>query len=501
MDRLPSAPPRRARWLAVALAAALALAPPAALAQIENLPRLGDASGDELSPQAERALGESIMRQVRRDAAYVDDADLTDYLNRFAAPLMAAPAAGGLTFEFFAVGDASINAFALPGGFIGVHTGLIAASETESELAGVLAHEIGHVTQRHIARMLAQQKQVSLVSMAALVLALLAARSNPQAAMGGAMLGDQLARNNMLSFSREAEREADRVGFEIMRQAGFEVQGMVAFFNRLQQAGRFYENNAPVYMRTHPLTGERIGDLQLRMRETRYRQRADSIEFQLLRARLRALADGSSEGRLSARAIAEKQVRDSPKAGPAPWFGLASIAAAQRDWPRAEAALVQAQALHGAPHPYFERLAAGIRLAAGDARGAVERSGQGLQRFPDSRALARLHGESLLAAGRAQDAVALMKDQLLTWRSDAQLWRVLAEAHGALGQRADAHRATAEQYALLGSPLSAVDQLRLAQKAGDTDFFTASVIDARLRELEADARRELEESRQQGAPR
>jgi predicted Zn-dependent protease len=501
MDSRPPARPRRARWLAAALAAVLALGPPAALAQIENLPKLGDASGEDMSPAAERRLGESIMRQIRRDPAYLDDADLTDYLNRFAAPLVSAPAAGGMDFEFFAVGDASINAFALPGGFIGVHTGLIAAAETESELAGVLAHEIGHVTQRHIARMLAQQKQVSMASMAALVLALLAARSNPQAAIGGALLGDQLARNNMMSFSREAEREADRVGFELMRQAGFETQGMVSFFGRMQQASRFYETNAPAYMRTHPLTGERISDMQLRIRETRYRQRADSVEFLLLRARLRAIGDESIDGRRNARAIAERQVAASPKAGPAPWFGLASIAAAQRDWPRADAALAQAQALHGAPHPYFERLAAANLLASGDAPAAVARARQAMQRFPDSRALARVQGEALIAAGRPEEAVRLLTDQLVTWRSDAQLWRLLADAYARQGLRADSHRATAEQYLLLGSPLSAVDQLRVAQKAGDTDFYTASVIDARLRQLEPDARRELEESRRNGPPR
>ena len=496
MKSFVPARPRRLRWIAAALAGMLAFAPPASAAQFENLPRLGDASGDELSPQAERRLGDSIMRQIRRDAAYLDDAETIDYLNRFAAPLVAAPSAGGELFNFFAISDPAINAFALPGGHIGVHTGLIAAAETESELAAVLAHEIGHVTQRHIARMLAQQKQVSLVSMAAMVLALLAARSNPQAAMGGVLLGDQIARQSMLSFSRDAEREADRVGFEIMRQAGFDVQSMVSFFNRLQQAGRFYESNAPVYMRTHPVTAERIGDMQLRLRETRYRQRADSIEFELLRARMRVTADPSTEGRRTARASAEQQVRQSPDAGPAPWYGLASIAAVQRDWPRVDAALARAQALHGAPHPFFERLAATSSLAAGDPRAAAERAARGLERFPDSRALARVRGEALLAAGQADAARRALEDDLITWRSDPRLWQLLAQAQGALGRRAEAHRANAEQYVLLGSPMAAVDQLRRAQKAGDTDFYTASVIDARLRELEPEARREFEEMRQ-----
>jgi predicted Zn-dependent protease len=489
------------RLVSALVALALALGPSGVSAQqFENLPRLGDASAEELSPLAERRLGESIMRQVRRDPAWYDDADLVDYLNRFAAPLVATPAAGGSSFEFFAIRENSINAFALPGGFIGVHTGLLVAAETESELAAVLAHEIGHVTLRHIARMLAQQKQASLVSMAAMVLALLAARSNPQAAMGGVLLGDSIARGSILSFSREAEREADRVGFEIMRQAGFDVQGMVAFFDRLQQASRFYESNAPVYVRTHPVTGERIGDMQLRIRESRYRQRPDSLEFQLLRARLRATADDSAEGRRAARGVAETAVRQSPKAGPAPWYGLAHIAAVQRDWARVDAALAQAQAL-GGPHPFFDQLAARSKLSAGDPGAAAERATQALARWPDARGLARLQAEALLAAGRPAEAVRALEDRLVVWRSDARLWLLLSQAFGARGRTADAHRAAAEHYALMGSPLSAVDQLRRAQKAGDTDFYTASVIDARLRELEDDARRELEELRQQGVQR
>ena len=496
MNRIAPARPRRVRWLAALVAATLAAGPSTALAQIENLPRLGDAASDTLSPQAERRLGDSIMRQVRRDPAYADDAELVDYLNRFAAPLAATPAAGGLQFDFFAIADGTINAFALPGGFIGVHTGLIAAAETESELATVLAHEIGHVTQRHIARMLLEQKQASLLSMAAMVVALLAARSNPQAAMGGALLGDQVARQNMMSFSRDAEREADRVGFEIMRQAGFDLQSTVAFFSRLQQASRFYENNAPAYMRTHPVTGERIADMQLRIRETRYRQRADAIEFTLLRARLRATGEDDAEGRQVARGVAEQQVRDSPKAGPAPWYGLASVAALQRDWKRVDQALERAQALAGGPHPYFERLAIVSRMQAGDTRGAVERAAQAIARFPDSRALARVQAQALLLGDQPAEALRTIRDHQLVWRSDPQLWQVRAQAHGRLGQRADGHAAVAEQYLLLGSPLQAVEQLRLAQKAGDTDFYTASVIDARIRELEPEARREFEETRQ-----
>jgi len=490
--------PRRwpAAALSLILAAALAVAPVSSTAQFDNLPKLGAASGDELSAAAERRLGETIMRQIRRDAAYLDDAELVDYLNQLAQPLLAAPAAGGLSFELFAVDDPAINAFALPGGFIGVHVGLLIAAETESEVASVLAHEIGHVTQRHIARMLAQQKQASVVSMAAMALALLAARSSPQAAIGGMMLGDQVARQNMLAFSRDAEREADRVGFEILRQSDFDLQGMVSFFNRLQQSSRFYESNAPAYLRTHPVTGERIADLQGRLQNARYRQRTDSLNFQLLRARFRVTADESTDGQRVGRGMAEQMVRASTKAGPAPWFALASIAAAQRDWARFDTAIAQARAQNGADHPYFVRLAASAKLAQGDAAGAADLARKGLDRFPDARGLWRIYGESLIAAGNATQAARVLRDELVVWRSDARLWDLLSQAQAKLGLRAEAHRTAAERYVLLGSPLMAVEQLRLAQRAGDTDFYTASVIDARLRELEPEARREIEDSRQ-----
>jgi len=195
----------------------LATAPGVSTAQVDRLPDLGAASGDELSGAAERRLGESIMRELRSSGVVWDDAEYTDYLNRFAARLTATGPARSQQFEFFAVRDKSINAFALPGGFIGIHTGLIAAAATESELATVMSHEIGHVTQRHISRMLSNQRQASMLVLAGLVLGALAARSSPDAAIGAMSLGESLATRSMLSFSRDAEREADRVGLDMLR--------------------------------------------------------------------------------------------------------------------------------------------------------------------------------------------------------------------------------------------------------------------------------------------
>jgi predicted Zn-dependent protease len=483
--------------LSGALTLAAPLAPQLAHAQVDNLPRLGDAGGEELSPTTERRIGESIVREMRRRGVIHDDVEVTDYLNRFAAGLTSTTPAAGFDFEFFVIRDGTLNAFALPGGFIGVHTGLIVGAQTESELASVLAHEIGHVTQRHIARMLARERQASVVMMAAMVLAALAARSNPQAVGGLASLGSTVAQQQMLGFSRDAEREADRVGLEILRQGDFDANGMVAFFGRLQQSGRLYENSAPEYLRTHPVTSERIADIQGRLSETRYRQRPDSIEFRLARAKLRALADTGVDGLRQARTHFERGLRERTIDATAGWFGMATTTAAARDWAGARKAIAETRRrLPAGSHPFVERLAAQVELDAGDPAAATKLLDAALARNPAARALMRLRAAALLAAHDPAAAAPFLEEALTVHRSDPELWRMLSEAYGSLDQRARAHRAAAEQFVLLGATPAAIEQLRLAQGAGGLDFHTASQVDARRRVLEAEWRVEQEERRE-----
>lgn len=276
---------RTLRPVAYLLAGLLAMTSPRA----SELPELGDAASNDLSLVTEKRIGQQIMHEIRwRDPSYLDDPDVESYLNQIGGRLASFSSDPGIGFQFFAVSDPSINAFAMPGGFIGVHTGLILAAQSESELAGVLAHEISHVTQRHIARQVFQQKQLSMGTMLAMAAALLAARSNAQVASAAIVSAEASAVSAQLAFSRDFEREADRSGFDILKKAGFDVRGMSNFFERLQRAGRLYDNNAPVYMRTHPVTLERISDMQNREQGAPYRQVPDSVDFQLTRARLRA---------------------------------------------------------------------------------------------------------------------------------------------------------------------------------------------------------------------
>lgn len=454
--------------------------------QLSSLPRLGDAGADDLPPAMERRIGETIMRDLRRERALLDDVELTDYLNRFAATLTDTPAARGYSFEFFLVRDNSLNAFAMPGGYIGVHSGLFSAASSESELASVLAHEIGHVTQRHIARMLASQRQSSVLQLAALVLGALAARSNPQAAVGLATMGMGAQQQMLLGFSRDAEREADRVGLDMLRAGGFDPNGMVAFFTRLQQSTRIYESNAPAYVRSHPLTTERIADMQARIRDERYRQRADSLEFGLARTKLAALSDLSVDGLRDARTRYERQARDHSTADErTSFYGIALVALAQRDYPAVDKALAELRRRLPNGHPFVERLAIEAKLLAGDATAAAGMAQRALARFPQARAINYLRAQAMIELKQFDEAAMFLRDQLALYRSDVTLWRLLGQAESGRGRAAEAHRAAAEEYALLGGWLAAIDQLKLAQRSGTLDFYAGSQVDARIRDLQA----------------
>lgn len=490
---------RLSSLLRTVAAATLLVSSPALLTPValhaQPLPSIGGGDGEELSPLMERKIGEQAMSNIRRDPDYLNDLVTLDYLNQFGGILLSStPGArgdAGYDFFFFAVRDPSLNAFALPGGFIGVHTGLLLASQTESELASVLAHEIGHVSQRHIARMIGNQKQDALLPLAGLLLAALAARSSPDLAAAAMMGGTGLAAQRQLSFGRDAEREADRVGLSLLNGAGFEVNGMVNFFGRLQAAGRNRSDNLPSYLRTHPLTTERIADVEARVRNLPYRQRVDSLDFAFVKARARVLQDDTPQGWRDAGAAFSEQARQGTRGQVlGARYGLVMIALRQRDVALAQrmideihADMAREPAL--AATPALKSLDIDVLLAAGAADKALAVSQEGRKRFPLSRALAMRHADVLLAAGRKDDAVAFLRDQAQIYRQDAGVQRALAQAYAEQGKQALQHMSLAEYYALTGALPAALEQLRIARSSPDATFYDQAVIDARERELQA----------------
>ncbi len=478
--------------LPLVAAAALGIAP---FALADDLPDLGESARADFSPQLERKIGERIMNDIRlHEPSYVDDPEINDYLSRFGSRLVAGSSNAGGDFHFFAIRDNTVNAFAMFGGFIGINTGTLLTAQSESELAGVVAHEISHVTQNHLARQIAKEKQNSIATMIAMGVGLLAARSNSQVAGGMVVSAQAGAIQAQLAYSRDFEREADRVGYQTLEKSGFDVRGMGDFFERLQKAGRVYENNAPVYMRSHPMTIERISDMQNRAQDVPYRQVVDSLDFLLVRAKLRAQAGTPRE----AVAEFEAQLHDQKYSSElAVRYSLSYALLRAKDVAGAQREMNALKSLKFAS-PMISGLAAEIRIAAGDLPAAQAIYRDALQRYPQSKSLTYGYAEALYAGRQYDQALRFLDAQQQLHLSDFKLYGLQAKAFAASGKLLQQHRAQAEFYVLQGQLGEAVEQLMLAQRATDGNFYEQSAVDARLRELRKQQAEELKQKKNGG---
>ena len=459
-----------------------------------SLPDLGDVSQTVLTPQDEQRIGQQIMRDVSTSDNVVQDIEIIDYLNELGNRLVAASPDKLQKFNFFVVQDNSINAFAMPGGVVGVHTGLIAVSNSESELASVLGHEIGHVTQHHLARMLAAQKYDTFKNIAGIALALLVARSNPELANGALAASSAVVVQRQLDYTREHEREADRVGLSILDAAGFDVRAMPAFFITLQRGTRFTEGTAPSFLRTHPLTAERIADVSNRVETMPYRQVADSLAFNLVKAKLRANTGLAQD--------AVEQFQDNIKEHrfaneTAEHYGLAmamlrknDVAGAQNQmqWLRKNVQKNNGQnAL--TESPMIETLDARIQVARNNPQAAAAQYAKGLSAFPAHRGLIYGYAEHFLAINQPDKAIKLVQDKQSLYPNDAYFYDILAKAYTAKNKNLLRFQAQGEAYYRQYNLPKAIEQMELAAKAKDGNFYQQSIVEARLKEL-----RRLEEN-------
>jgi predicted Zn-dependent protease len=458
----------------------------------DALPDLGEVAADELSPAQERQLGEEIMRAVRKDPAWLDDSEVEEYINRLGRRLATAGADPSRRFEFFVVKDGTLNAFALPGGYIGVHSGLIVAAQSESELAGVLGHEIGHVTQRHIAQLIGKQKQMSMVMLASLLAAIAGGGSQVgEAAVIAGMAGTAQAQ---LAYTRDFEREADRVGLQTLESAGFDVRGMAAFFERMQRAIRLYENNAPAYLRTHPLTSERIADMENRVMNMRYRQVPDSPDFGYVQARLRVQAMPAVD---ALRTFAG-QVENNP-GDAALRYGLVLVQLRLGRLDDARKGFDELRRRVGSS-PFIAILAGDLAVARHDTDTAVKTLVAARREFPTSMSVLYALADAQISGGRSAEAVQGIRRAMTEHgNADIRLWQLLARAEEARGKQTAQHRALAEVYALQGAYMAALEQLELARKANDGDFYELSALDARIREIRERAREERQREQKSGS--
>ena len=477
----------RPRRVAMAALLALSIALQPSLVAANPLPELGDASSDALSEHAERELGAKTMAQLRSSGAVLDDPEVTAYLQSLGQRLAASDRAiAGAHFEFFAVPDRSINAFALPGGYIGVNTGLILTARSESELAAVLAHEIIHVSQRHIARQVQAQSGSQLLSLAAMLAGLVAASTGngqvAQAAIAGATAGTI---QSQLNYTRAHEREADRIGFELLVGAGLDPAAMANFFRRLQQHSRTRESSLPGYLRSHPLTHERIAEAQNRALSARYRQVVDSPDFALVQGLLKSYRGDSAaaverlEGELASAGAAQ---------APALHYGLAAALLRHQAFDRAMAHIGKVGEA-GLRHPMVEALAGQILHQAGRHDEAIARYRSALEDYPHHRQLQQDYPRALLRAGRHAEAASFARQQLARLRGNEELHLVAAEADAKLGRTLSSHYHQGEAYAARGNLGAAVEQLEIALKAAGGDEITRQIAESRLREMRVELRR------------
>ncbi len=469
--------PGRRLATALAVAGMLALAP--ATAADSRLPDLGDAAGETLARTEEERLGEAFLRQIRGQLRLVDDPEVVDYIDALGQRI--ARADPERRYRFLVVDTPSVNAFAGPGGIIAVNAGLVVITKSESELAAVLAHEIAHVSLRHLAQLLERSKRVSLATLASVFAGVILATQSPSAGQAVLVASTAGAQQSGLRYSREKELEADRTGMELLHQAGFDPRAAPDFFRRFHEWQRF-TTRPPEFLSTHPVTLSRIADTRGRAEQYERRAYRESADYPLVRAKLRVRLADKPETSLT---HFEALVRAGETNGAAAEADRYGYAIALMGAKRHEDAIVVLEALRGDfPDRAAHRTAAAEAYSAlGDEARALDLLADSVARFPDHRALVYGYGLALVRADRAEEATGLLRKFQRRHESDAAIYRLLGYAHQRAGRLAASHMALAEFHYLQGDLPSAVRQLDIALEDPAIDDYRAARAAARRQQL------------------
>lgn len=457
-------------WLAVA---------PSHAGEI-TLPDIGAVGSSRLTPDEERRLGEAFMRQVRQNLPVVDDPEIEEYLWNLGYHLVANSDYKTRPFYFFAVKDPSINAFAGPAGQIGIHTGLILASESESELAAVLAHEIAHVAQHHLDRTLDAAQKLSLPTAGALIAAIILGARDPN--LAEAAIAATIAANaqTQINFTRGHEMEADHIGMQILSRSRFDARAMPAFFERLQQNERLYDAELPEFLRTHPVTTDRIAESRSRAEQFAPEKPEENSLYYLIQAKVRVMAHDNPAQLAKIYADQLKDGRYDNRFAARYGHGLALAASGKYDDARTQIKTLIKEDRERIP--YLIALA-NIDLADGNGAQAARILADALRLSPSNTPLTRHYANALLQNGESQKARTVLQEYIKHAPASPAAYQLLAKAEGNAGFPGAAHRALAEYYFLLGETYTAIDHLRLSLTQKDVNESQATLIKARLDEL------------------
>ena len=450
-----------------------------------NLPQIGMAGANTLSPEQEYQIGVQIMNEARQAGVILDDPLVHEYIDNLGHDLSSHSDDPTLHFEYFVVNDPEINALTLPGGFIGVFTGLFLDTDNEDELAGVMAHETSHVTQRHIARTAEDQKDRSLLNIATILGAILVAANtgDPNVAMGTLATAEGSIIQHQITFTRSQEEEADRVGIQTLARAGFPPEGMIDFFKKMQNNSSLNGyDRIPEFLLDHPQDATRMAYLQERALSMHVPPRPDSRSYALMKARVRALISNDpaktieffKEGAASSNGWDQDAMR----------YGIA-LADIRVGRDMDAISIMEQLSDKYADVVAFRIGLADAQMSAGNIRVAKSTYNQAMQLFPDSKPLILSYASDLIEANQPQDAISLLIPQSLQTGRNPDVVRMLAKAYDKAGNSAESHYYMSEYYYITGLPAAAADQLRIALATPGIDGMQKQRYKARLERLQA----------------
>ncbi|WP_242530159.1 M48 family metalloprotease [Marinobacterium iners] len=452
-----------------------------------DLPVLNDASSATVSLDAEYRLGRNWARILRAQAPLLDDPISYQYLEDLLWRLLPKSQVQDRRLELFLLDNPTFNAFAVPGGIIGIHSGLLLAAETEGELASVIAHELAHLSQRHYAQRLEEERRNRPLMLAGLLASILVAAADTQGGM--AVLSSTMGANaqGQLAFSRRNEQEADRVGMQTLVEAGIDPHTMPQMFSRLQRNYRFYGQRPPEFLLTHPVTESRIADSLNRASQLpEVQSHADNSDFNLIRARMQV---HHSESPQKALATFRAATQDSDQLHNRYGLMLAAIAAADfaladKTWNTLDASARR--------HPWLLLSRVERFLAAADSASALEISRELIALYPDSRPVRTLHARALRETGQLQQAIRIYKQLTRDYPTDTLIWFELAEAEGLAGNILAVHEARIEYFLLTAQFDLALKQLEYAAREKDLTDSDRARLEQREQEAKA-LRQEMKE--------
>lgn len=484
------------RILISLLVATLAFETGLSVAQVE-LPDMGASTRQVLPPHEAEKIGSQAYRQIRHQARVLDDPLVNEYVSGLGHRLASYTAEPGRDYKFFVVAEESVNAFAIPGGYIGLHSGLITTAEEESELAGVVAHEIAHVTQNHIARIVEDMQKVSLPVMLGMLGVILASGGNADVAQAALIGGQAALIQRQINFTRSHEAEADRIGIRTLAEAGYDPEGMAQFFSRMDRVNLAYGKGPSEFLRTHPVTSNRIAEAKSRARSMPEAEpeAASEAHFLLIRERVRALAAENADNALEYYRNTLPVTGDEAQLRALKYGQAVALIRRERGEQAAEilSALIESD---GPRLPYRLSLAE-ARMVQGRMEDALQLFAR-LQETHGSRDAVKVaYADALMRAGEPARAERLLRDVMFSHPRDAVVHRQYAKAADAAGRTTDARIAIAEAYFLEGNVHDALQQLRQGQDDPRLSARDRSRLQARYDEmwgnLSEDERERLED--------